>query len=202
MKHLPKEKRDRLIMVTVVTIACLAGIWYGLIANQRKSIDRLAKDIAEQKMKVANAERLVATAPELKKNQELLQARLQTIEEGMASGDMYSWIIQTMRKFCAGRNVEIPQFSREVPGEVGILPRFPYKAATFTLRGSAYFHDLGQFIADFENSFPYIRVQNLELDSGASSAANATTTSTTQPTDGEKLSFKMEVVALVNPNAH
>jgi len=202
MKHLPKEKRDRLIMVTVVTIACLAGIWYGLIANQRKSIERLAKDIAEQKMKVTNAERLVATAPELKKNQEILQARLQTIEEGMASGDMYSWIIQTMRKFCAGRNVEIPQFSREVPGEIGILPKFPYKAATFTLRGSAYFHDLGQFIADFENSFPYIRVQNLELDSGASSAANATTTGTTQPTDGEKLSFKMEVVALVNPNAH
>jgi hypothetical protein len=202
MKHLPKEKRDRLIMVTIVTIACLAGIWYGLIANQRKSIDRLAKDIAEQKMKVTNAERLVATAPELKKNQEMLQAKLQTIEEGMASGDMYSWIIQTMRKFCAGRNVEIPQFSREVPGEVGILPKFPYKAATFTLRGSAYFHDLGQFIADFENSFPYIRVQNLELDSGASSAANATTTGTTQPTDGEKLSFKMEVVALVNPNAH
>ena len=132
----------------------------------------------------------------------MLQARLQTIEEGMASGDMYSWIIQTMRKFCAGRNVEIPQFSREVPGEIGILPKFPYKAATFTLRGSAYFHDLGQFIADFENSFPYIRVQNLELDSGASSAANATTTGTTQPTDGEKLSFKMEVVALVNPNAH
>jgi hypothetical protein len=202
MKHLPKEKRDRLIMVTVVTIACLAGIWYGLIANQRKSIERLAKDIAEQKMKVTNAERLVATAPELKKNQEILQARLQTIEEGMASGDMYSWIIQTMRKFCAGRNVEIPQFSREVPGEIGILPKFPYKAATFTLRGSAYFHDLGQFIADFENSFPYIRVQNLELDSGPGSAANATTTGAGQPADAEKLSFKMEIVALVNPNAH
>jgi hypothetical protein len=198
MKHLPKEKRDRLILVTVVTIACLAGIWYGLIANQRKSIERLAKDIAEQRMKVTNAERLVATAPELKKNQEILQAKLQTVEESMASGDMYSWIIQTMRKFCAGRNVEIPQFSREVTGEVGILPRFPYKAATFTVRGSAYFHDLGQFIADFENSFPYIRVQNLELDPGGSSAANATATTG----DTEKLAFKMEIVALVNPNAH
>ena len=153
-------------------------------------------------MKVTNAERLVATAPELKKTQEVLQTRLQSIEEGMASGDMYSWIIQTMRKFCAGRNVEIPQFSREVTGEVGILPRFPYRAATFTVRGSAYFHDLGQFIADFENSFPYIRVQNLELEPGGSSAANSTSTAGTQSTDSEKLSFKMEIVALVNPNAH
>ena len=200
MKHLPKEKRDRLILVTIVTIASLAGVWYGLIANQRKSIERIAKDIAEQRMKVTNAERLVATAADIKKNQEVLQARLQTVEEGMASGDMYSWIIQTMRKFCAGRNVEIPQFSREVTGEVGILPRFPYKAAVFTVRGSAYFHDLGQFIADFENTFPYIRVQNLELDSNSTSGV----TSSPSPgnADAEKLSFKMEIVALVNPNAH
>jgi hypothetical protein len=201
MKHLPKEKRDRLILVTVATIACLAGIWYGLIANQRKSIERITKAIAEEKMKVTNAERLVTTAADIKKNQEILQTRLQTIEEGMASGDMYSWIIQTMRKFCVGRNVDIPQFSREVTGEVGILPKFPYKAAVFTVRGSAYFHDLGQFIADFENTFPYIRVQNLELDPSGGSAANSATGSS-QPADLEKLSFKMEIVALVNPNAH
>jgi hypothetical protein len=188
--------------VAVVTIACLAGIWYGLIANQRKSIDRIAKDVAEQRMKVSNAERLVATAAELKKSQEVLQARLQTIEEGMASGDMYSWIIQTMRKFCVGRNVEIPQFSREVTGEVGILPKFPYRAAVFTVRGSAYFHDLGRFIADFENTFPYIRLQNLELDPGGSSAANTSPNGGSQSPELEKLAFKMEIVALVNPNAH
>lgn len=198
MKNLPKEKRDKLILVAIVTVACLAGVWYGLITNQRKSIERITKDIADQRMKVSNAERLVATAADIKKNQEVLQARLQTIEDGMASGDMYSWIIQTVRKFCVGHNVEIPQFSREVIGEVGILPKFPYKAAVFTVRGNGYFHDVGRFIADLENTFPYIRIQNLDLDPSGSSAAN----SGTQGGDTEKLSFKMEIVALVNPNSH
>ena len=198
MKNLPKEKRDKLILVAIVTVACLAGVWYGLITNQRKSIERITKDIADQRMKVSNAERLVATAADIKKNQEVLQARLQTIEDGMASGDMYSWIIQTVRKFCVGHNVEIPQFSREVIGEVGILPKFPYKAAVFTVRGNGYFHDVGRFIADLENTFPYIRIQNLDMDPSGSSAAN----SGTQGGDTEKLSFKMEIVALVNPNSH
>ena len=38
----------------------------------------------------------------------------------------------------------------------------------FNLRGTAYFQDLGAFLADFENEFPYLRVQNLELEPAAS----------------------------------
>jgi Tfp pilus assembly protein PilO len=199
MKNLPKEKRDRLILVTLGTCACLAAVWYGLITNQRKSLDEIGKQIADQKMKVSSADRLVASAPDVKKKADLMQTKLQVIEDGMASGDMYSWIIQTMTKFCAGRKVEIPQFSREVTADVGILPNFPYKAAIFTVRGSAYFHDLGKFISEFENAFPFIRLQNLEIDpvggSAASLSAPAGNTS-----DPEKLSFKMEIVTLINPN--
>src|SRR4051794_18969285 len=99
MKNLPKEKRDRLILVTLGTAGVLAGIWYGLVTTQCKNLDYLAKTIAEQKVKVTGAERLVASAPEVKKTADVMQAKLQTIEDGMASGDMYSWIIQTMSKF-------------------------------------------------------------------------------------------------------
>jgi Tfp pilus assembly protein PilO len=199
MKKLPKEKRDRLILVALGTAACLAGVWYGLVSTQRKSLTTLAKQIEEQKMKVSSGERLVASALDVKKNADFMQAKLQTIEDGMASGDMYSWIIQTMTKFSAGRGVEIPQFSREVTAEVGILPKFPYKAAIFTVRGSAYFHDLGKFIADFENAFPYARLQNIEVDPAGSSAASPVANVKT-PTDSEKLTFKMEIVTLINPN--
>src|SRR6185436_10702712 len=110
MKNLPKEKRDRLVLVVIGTVVCLAVIWYGLVSNQRKALDELAKKIADEQMKVSSGERLVASATEVKQKADLMQAKLQKIEEGMASGDMYSWIIQTVTKFCAGREVEIPQF--------------------------------------------------------------------------------------------
>jgi len=193
MKNLPKNKRDRLIMTGAATIIAIVAIYYLLIGRQRSSANALAKQISEQKLKVSSAERLVASTAELKRNLELANQKVISIEEGMASGDMYAWVIQTVGRFGAERKVEIPQFSREVLTDVGIFPKFPYKAAVFNVRGTAYFHDLGRFLADFENSFPFARVQNVEMEGAGSSAATATA-------DGEKLTFRMEIVTLINPN--
>jgi hypothetical protein len=196
MKGLTKEKRDQLILTGLFTIAILAGLWYGVISLQKQKINSIVQKLSEQRTKVDNAEKLVRTAPEVQGRLDATLEKLKTIEQGMASGDMYSWIFLTVNKFRANHKaVEIPQFSREVLTEVGVIPRFPYKAVMFNLRGTAYYHDLGKFLADFENSFPYFRVQNLELDPPSSSAANAGSEA------GEKLAFRMEVIALVNPNA-
>src|SRR5205807_7016241 len=132
---------------------------------------KVAKQIVEEKNKVDNAQRLVSSVAEIKKNLDASSQELKRIEDTMASGDMYSWIILTINKFRADRKVEIPQFSREVPTEVGVLPKFPYHAALFNVRGTAYYHDLGKFLADFENSFPYIRVQNLEIEPASATSS-------------------------------
>src|SRR5438445_9677190 len=195
MKNLPKEKRDRLLIIAGVTIVAVIAIYYVLISRQQNAAKAIAKQINEQRLKVSSAERLVASTAELKRNLEVANQRLTSIEEGMASGDMYAWVIQTVGRFGAERRVEIPQFSREVMTDVGIFAKFPYKAAVFNVRGVAYFHDLGKFLADFENSFPFARVQNLELEAAGNSAATATA-------DSEKLSFRMEIVTLINPNVH
>jgi len=194
MKKLSKEKRDRLLLVVLGTAIAVAGLWYVMIKTQKRSLEQVKKQTLEQQSKVENAQRLVSSTAELQKKLDSSLHELKSIEDTMASGDMYSWIILTINQFRADRKVEIPQFSREVPGEVGILPKFPYKAALFNVRGTAYFHDFGKFVADFENTFPYIRVQNLELEP----AANSSSTSTGDP---EKLAFRMEIVTLVNPTA-
>jgi len=199
MKHFSKDKRDRLIIVGVLTIIAAVGVYYLLVRSQQAKAEVLAKKITEQKAKVSGAERLVASKIELKNNLDLASRKLASIEEGMASGDMYAWVIQTVGRFGAERKVEIPQFSREVTADVSMFPKFPYKAAIFNLRGTAYYHDLGHFLSDFENSFPYARVQNLEMEPAGASAG---TTSGAAPADSEKLSFRLEIVTLINPNAH
>ena len=192
MNKLPKEKRDRLLLVAIGTAAVCVGIWFGLINTQKRALVNLARLNQEQQSKVDNANRLVSNSHQIGKNLDVISQKLKSCEDSMASGDMYSWIILTINKFRADRKVEIPQFSREVPTEVGVLPKFPYRAALFNVRGTAYFHDFGKFIADFENAFPFIRIQNLELEAAASSSATSTG-------DPEKLAFRMEIVTLVNP---
>ena len=109
-----------------------------------------------------------------------------------APNDMYSWLIQTLNTFRANYRVDIPQFGRELPAEVGIFPKFPYRAALFSVRGTAHYHDFGKFLADFENAFPFIRIQNIDLVPAASESSREA---------GEKLNFKMELLTLVRPVA-
>ena len=158
MKNFPKQKRNHLILVSFATAIAVAVIYFLVIKSQGNTLENLTRQISEQKLKASNAERLIASIPAIRNDLETAKHRLVSIEEGMASGDMFAWVIQTVGRFAAERKVDIPQFSREVTGDVGILPKFPYRAAIFNVRGNAYYHDLGQFLADFENSFPYARV--------------------------------------------
>jgi Tfp pilus assembly protein PilO len=196
MKNLPKEKRDRLILTLIGTIAVVVGMWYGLISTMRESMDAISKQMEDKKTKVTNAQRLVNSTSDLQKGLEEATAKLKVIEDSMAAGDMYSWIILRVNKFREDRKVDIPQFSREVRTDIAMFPKFPYKAAVFTVRGTAFYHDLGKFIADFENAFPHTYLQNLELEPANNSSATAN--SGMHP---ELLTFKMEIVTLINPSS-
>ena len=195
MKKLSKEKRDRLILLVIGAGGAIIGLYYGVVSAQQKTLEDLARGRADWEIKLNGATRLTTTAPQIHQALETTFAKLKAIESSMASGDKYSWIIQTVNTFKESYHVDIPQFSRELPSDVGMYAKskFPYSAAIFHLRGTAHFHDFGKFVADFENTFPYMRIQNIELEPAAVSNASA-------QYDEEKLAFKLEIVALVNPN--
>jgi len=44
-----------------------------------------------------------------------------------------------------GHDVNIIDTTRPSKGDVGLLAQFPYEAAMFTVRGNAYYHDVGSF---------------------------------------------------------
>jgi hypothetical protein len=190
MKHLSNEKRKQLALVLLLTCGILAGLWFGLVNAQQKSLAALAQNskAAEQKLElvkqtIENAEFIEAQLGEASN-------RLALAESTMANGDLYAWAINTLKQFRLPYHVEIPQFSQvDGPKDMSMLPSFPYKQATMTVSGTAQFYDFGRFIADFENQFPYIRVLNLTLEP----------VSAMVPTDRERLSFKLEVAALVKP---
>jgi Tfp pilus assembly protein PilO len=189
-KRLPKEKRNQLVLVLVVTAVCLVGWGLGLIRYQYSSLHQLSEN------KVATEKKLVQMRDAVKQSDRLAQdlsdakKSLGEMESDIASGDLYSWIITTIRRFRAPYKVEIPSQSPIGPiSDVTLLANFPYKQTSINVSGTAHYHDLGRFIADFENQFPHIRLMNLNLDLDGSAA------------EPETLSFRMEIVTLVKPNA-
>jgi len=192
MNKLTKEKRDRIVLVAIITLAISAAIWLLLINTQRQTLRTARADAQKSSEQLARGNNTLKTQVQVDEQFQEATRQLQKREGAMAApNDMYSWLIQTLNTFRANYRVEIPQFGRELPAEVGVFPKFPYRAALFSVRGTAHYHDFGKFLADFENAFPFIRIQNIEL-------APATDASSEYR---EKLSFKMELLTLVRPIA-
>lgn len=187
MKWLPREKRNAFILVVVIVMTVLALIWFGLLGSQRSMLARVVESRKVAGAELQGIEKTIKNADATTNELVVMTAALSRAEEDMASGDLYSWAYGTLRLFKQQYKIELPEIGHPVEGEVDLLPSFPYRQMRFVVSGRGYYHDIGKFVADFENNFPHVRVANLSIDSGAG--------------DGEKLSFRMEIIALIKPNA-
>jgi hypothetical protein len=198
--RLPKPKRNQLFLVAGITVVILGGLGFGLIkwqyANLRALDDK--QQVAEKKLaRVADA---IKHADQIEANYDAKRQLLAEQEEGMASGDLFSWLVNTLRTFKLDYRVDIPQISQPTtPDAVNLLPDFPFKQVTLKIGGTAYYQDLGEFVADFENHFPHIRLVNLTLEPAAG-VGGALASADKEKVDKEKLSFTVDVVTLVKPN--
>ena len=146
-----------------------------------------SKKIEETRSELEKTQKVVKGADQIESDLKAATAKLDAIESGMAYGDIFSCMVQDIKKFnTPAYKVEMPQIGMPAVGEVLMIPNFPYAQAGVIVSGNAYYWDLGKFIADFENRFPYMRIEDLDL----------------QPSGGderEKLTFRMNIVALVKP---
>jgi len=187
---LPKEKRNQLILVVIVTLGTLGLLGFGLIKYQYDNLTRLANRKANAESNLAQMQDAVKNSARIESDLVEAKQTLSQLESDIASsGDLYSWLISTIRTFKGPYKVEIPQYSQIGPTtDMTMLPGFPYKQASMTVAGKAHYHDLGRFLADFENRFPHIRILNLALDVDGN------------PQEVELLAFRMDIVTLVKPN--
>ena len=190
-RKLPKEKKQQLLLIGVLTLGTLIGLGVGLIKSQYEHLRIMADKKVSTQKKLQRVEEAVKRISQIEGELTEGRKKIAVMEEDMASGDLYSWIINMLRKFSADYKVEMPQKSGIMgPSDVTLLPNFPYKQASITVMGTAHYHDLGHFISDLENEFPHIRLLNLGVE----------VVPTTGLGDPEMLTFKMEIITLVKSN--
>jgi len=189
MKRLSREKRNQLITVILVTLAILALIGFGLIWPQYDSLSKIATARKAADDKLQSIKQAVTNSDAIANEWKETTYALAHTEEDMASGDLYSWTYDTIRHFKQSYKVEIPEIGQPTTGESDLLPSFPYKQIQFAINGTVYYHDLGKFIADFENSFPHSRMVRFVVEPAPNADGNS-----------EKLSFRMEIITLMKPN--
>lgn len=189
MRKLSKEKKQQLLLVAILSVTVLGTLGYFLVKGGYDKLSALDKKRVTDSEKLQQMQTAVKRSHEVEKTFNDTRQSLTDKEATMASGDLYSWMFTSIRRFQKSYKIEIPQISPVTTADVNLFPKFPYQQATVTVGGSAHYHELGRFIADFENAFPYMRISNLTLDLGSGTA----------PSDYEKLAFKLEITSLVKP---
>lgn len=190
---LTADKRNKLLGIAagvlLLTVALYLTVWSAQNSRARVLKAELQKAQSQDK----TFRKTLQSGPSVMAELAMASNKLAELEAEMAQGDLYLWMYTKIKTFQQKyqNKIEIPDFGSVDSGEMTLLPEFPYKQVRIGIRGTAYFHDLGRFIADFENSFPLMRIQNLSI---------VPMQAATSSEDTEKVRFTCDVVALVNPS--
>jgi Tfp pilus assembly protein PilO len=185
MSFLPKnrQKRNQLFLAVAVTLVLIGGIIFGLIRPQFAKLAAIKTQTVQMQQKLKDVEQVIKMSDETAAELATVSDDLTNQEADMATGDMLAWSIDTIHHFKSNYKVDVPEIGQPSESDVDLLPHFPYKQIRFSIRGTGYYHDIGKFIADFENKYPHMRVVNLDIEPVGP--------------DTERLSFHVDIIALV-----
>ena len=190
MKRLSPAKRNQLIVVILAAVGLIGLVYFLLIRPQNEKNHQLANSIGTETLRL---EQYKTTIKQMEATTSALADSTQQLnhaEQDVASGDLSAWTYDTIRRFKVGYRVDIPTIGQPAQSDCDLIKDFPYRQIRFSLTGIAYYHDLGKFVSEFENKFSHCRVLNLSVDPVATGANG-----------GERLNFRMDIVALVKPNS-
>jgi Tfp pilus assembly protein PilO len=207
MNKLSKEKRDKLLLIGMAA-AITIGLWWTFVIGAQK--DRLADystKIRSVRDKVDKAERLSRLEPVIEQNLQQARARLDLKQEMMApvAGQRY-WLLKLVDQFKKGYALDLLDISQPSEEELGLMPKFPYRAAIFGVKASAQYQEFGRFVADFENAYPFMEIRNIKLEpegnKGGNGAVDNSGTPSAIPSSShepgtERLSIEFRIVTLI-----
>jgi Tfp pilus assembly protein PilO len=195
MNKLSKEKKNKLVLVILGALIVTAAWGFGVLAWQRDSHKQALRTLEQREAQFQDMTSMMARSKNIEAELVEAASELEELEAQMASGDIYSWAVNTLREFRQNYRLDMPQVAQPVVSANQLLPQFPYRQASISVAGTGVFHDLGVFIADFENRFPHARIINLEMKPTGSLGAGG------RAEAGEKLAFTMDIIFLIKPTA-
>lgn len=210
MNKLSKDKRDKLILIILFSVGISAVLYYLVIMVQQEMIADFATRTANRQAKLDQAEGIKKRRERFHENLAEQRKILNAKQADMPRPDQdHLWFINLMeeRRRIYGLNVE--EVRTPEPTMAGVLPEFPFRAVALSVTMSGRFTDFGRFLADFENSFPYMRVEltsitpevRSRVTERAPGAAPQTATEISAlppPPEGtDRLRFNFRVIALL-----
>ena len=189
MNKWTSEQRTHIILLAIATAGIAALIWFGLVGSLQASIQEQRNRIALSRSKLNLTKAGISRKEQFKQEIETGQRQLLDLEGKMPQGDIFRWLNNSLREIESGHDVNIVESGPPQNVELNIPPKVPYRAVSYSIAGTGYYRSFGSFVAELENSSPFIRLKGLTLQSVAPGLAS--------PATSERLAFRLEFVTLV-----
>jgi Tfp pilus assembly protein PilO len=201
---LSKEKRDKLVLVGIMTLMVVGLFYTFIIGAQRETLGDLELKASGLRDKVDKAQRLKNLGPRIEQDLADARATLQSKEGGMAPADRNRWFFNIVITYMQEHDVSYETSTPEaIISDTGLFPKFPFQGATYGVKSTGRYHDYGSFVADFENKFPYMRLTQMRLQPALASARStpgrANAAQTASPEQTGLLTIDTRVMTLVKP---
>ena len=208
MNKLSKDKRDKLMLICIMAIGVLAVLYYLVIVDQRDELNALAGKIAQMQSKRDSSTKTAKRQADFQTNLDGQKKILVGKQAEMPrAGEGILWFNTLMEERRVQYNLDIQEIKQpEQPVDPGVLPRFDFKGVSFMVTMTGVYADFGRFLADFENRYPYMRIQLQNITPvarsipGASAAgpgADASRASSSSSDEPIKLRFDFKVISLI-----
>jgi hypothetical protein len=207
MIRLSKDKQNKILMIAAGTLVLCGVLWYFIISAQNQSASKYQDSIRDIQNKIYKAEMMIKRTATLQAElnglrQQIAEAEAQMIPIEQLHGK--KWLLDKLNQFILNKYEVTPtSLSNEPVVEKHLLlPKFTYSGASYLLELRAHYHEFGKFLADFENSFPYISIQSLKIWPIATPSEAGGVSEKVEDlseTEREQLKISMKVTPLFKP---
>ncbi|HKQ38552.1 MAG TPA: hypothetical protein VJ063_10775 [Verrucomicrobiae bacterium] len=192
MTKLSRVQKERLAFIVTLT-ALLSVILYQMVITPAQDILQVRSGLLkdwQQATSPGKSQPEVLAA--LNRDYDDANAKIRQAETSVAAGDPYRWLMKTLPNFYEADPVDLLNYEPPAIHDWQIYPKVPYRAVTFTVSGTAYYHDLGRLLMAIENSHPYVRIRRLDLEPKHSADPD--------DKEDEKLNFRLEFDSMLRTN--
>lgn len=188
-RPITKLQRIQVFMIAVGTLLVLTLIFMYFVHRGQLTLMEVRQQQVDGRAERDLAEKRIKMRPEFEAELAHAQARLGELENTMAAGDVYLWMVRSLDRISELHQVDLNQIDAPQFEPSQYVPKVPYEAARFTVSGRATYHNFGAFLAELENTHPFLRFSHIELEPFAYGRPN--------PEEANLLRFQAELTVLV-----
>ena len=170
IKKLPKEKLQKVVMVSILTLGATVGVVQIYVAPNWKTLAETRTRIASLKDKMQQVEDSARQAAKEATYRETVKAFVETQHAAMITGDPFAWVVREISLLAEKHPIHIEGLHAGTKSEVSDNTKYQPYSTRIDFIGT--YDEIGAFIQDLETKFPVAEIRNLSISTIAEDKNN------------------------------